>query len=425
MNPAPKPTTHKESAAPVDRRGRHTPYVCATIALAVTYVGTLIVTEQQMLAGILAVIAALTGFMTNRLIQLRGKLTLPIVVVALPTLAALLFTAAVQLHPFVRQQRSISLLRNGSFQIRTRSSDQFGEWKRSRSGNMLPTWLANRIGPDCLSELASISGNLTEFQSMRFENIDRSSLETIELLRFSDSPVVSPRLVDWLNDIESPDIRFVLSNYTDADGKALASLKKKYRLTIDVDAYTGDLSKLTNCVFLNLRGSVLTQRQAGQIPDRSTNLCLDGFRLSPDTISTLQPSPNEQSSLTLTVKNSTLDRATLEALARLSDRIVNFENVTLPTESLTAGGPQSNTTRPRMWVGGSDVSISEAYNCVRLFRCEVLSVHLVATQDEIETLWEFPFLERVRIWNQKEISWQEYLRPGSEVTEIRKDAQAP
>ena len=377
------------------------PYLCAIVALIVAYVGTMVLTDQRILAGMLAAFATILGFIVCRLIQLRGRLTLGILVIGFPLVIAIGFTAMQRLNPFVNHQRSISMLRSSGLTIRTRAASEYGGWKQDQSDeNMLPTWLANRIGPDCLSELTRIEGELAEFQSMRFSEINPSKLRLVKLLRFHESPVISPQLVEWLNRAERARVNLLLADYTDADGAALSSIGRNSWIIIDVDDFTGDLSMLHGAGVLHLRGTHLSPKQASQIATLSkTSFVFDGIPLSKETVLKFQnESWNSDEIAMMTIQSSSLDLATLEALAQLPGRL-DFRELNLPRMKPIEFDSKEKRSRSSMFVSGCNTSFKDARNLISLFRCRNLSIETVASDKEVDTLWDFPFLNSCRVLN--------------------------
>ncbi|WP_372895246.1 hypothetical protein [Stieleria sp.] len=391
-----------------------------------TYSGTVHVSDQQMLAVALSAVAALLGFMSCRLIQLRGKLTLAMLVVGLPFVASLVLVTTRHLQPFVQRERSISILRGTRMQFRVRSASQVGEWQRDQSGNMLPTWVATRIGPDCLSQLTTLSGSLSELQSVRFTAIDRSVVSRIALHRvFGDSGPIAPELIDWLNGTDAATIQFSLSNFTTADGEALAGLRNKYQLTIEnVDSLTGDLSRIKTAKRVKLYGESLSEEQARQLAQLSaTEITLDGFRLSPNVIECL----NDQSisdHADLLITHTSIDVPTLDAILRLRDRSIELRNVRLPTLSrkmqvgLRTERDVDASLSPGAFsvlVNGGNLTISDVHRLIALFRCKRLHIDLAPSETDIDSLWEFSCLKQVHIRNPVDDRWTEHARVNDAV----------
>lgn len=403
-------TIDQSTTEPVNRL---TPYLCAFAGIIAVFLGTLAISVPPMLAFTLATIGGLLGFLGCRLIQLRGRLTLAIVVIGIPLIVALVFAAIHNLNPFVKRQRSISMLRDSRIQYRARRADQGGEWKRDRDGNMLPTWLANRIGPDCLSQLTAIDAELSEIQSIHFSNLDPTYLTRVRLSRPDETPTLSIDLVKWLNEIESPTIDISLHGFTADDVAALNQLKHEYRLSLAVDHFTGDLSSIKTATFLELRGTTLSDQQADQLAQLSTYsiLKLESFRISPDLITKLTPSHLNGRQLTLSFENIALDTETLEALAKIENRPIILSNVRFPKSLQMDEKVYLNYLNRRLVLLGGNPTVDGLRNLLGVFQCKELLVQSDATEEQLASLFEFPDLESIEHWPRDSNQICTYVRP--------------
>ncbi|MCO8120707.1 hypothetical protein NHH03_03080 [Stieleria sp. TO1_6] len=409
-------------ASPDRSRPRYlVPGLCGLAGLVPIYLVTLFVTGLPLLAVTLAAIAAAVGFIGCLLVRNRGKMSLAIVVIAFPIIASLAFLTIQLLGPLAQRERSIAVLRGSSIGYRVRSADQLGEWQRDRNGRMLPTWIVNQIGPDCLSELTAIDGDLGAFQSIQFNDIDPSQLSRIELNRYyRDGQAVSPQLVSWLNGVDSTRLRFRLFDLTQADVDALAELQRDYQLTIEnVDEYSGDFSRLKSASSLSIRGAELTKQQMRQLAALSaTRITLDGFQLTADTIASLNDRSTDRSNLT--IQNTKLDSAALGALLSVPRCGITLSNVRLPVpglESYLIGlvTPEDADQRTipmarSVLVLQGKPTLADAKRMVGLFHCQQFMIDLVVSQQQVDSFWDFPELETIQVLRPEDRREQTFTR---------------
>ncbi|MEM8734490.1 MAG: hypothetical protein AAGG44_09730 [Planctomycetota bacterium] len=148
--------THVVSQSVVSR---FLPYAFSLVGLLVGYFGTNVF-GLGMLAVVMAAVGAVLGYTLCRIVQARGQVSLVVTAVLFTTLAAILCVALLKLAPYRDRHRGIEALRAAQMTMTLRPPGQQNEWLIDRSGNMIPIWLANVIGPECLSELRSIEGEL-------------------------------------------------------------------------------------------------------------------------------------------------------------------------------------------------------------------------------------------------------------------------
>ena len=93
------------------KRASLLPLVSGLVGLLVAYAFVLSVTDQRMMAVIVAAIMGIAAYLLARIVQLRGRVTVAMAVVGFPLLMALAFTAYRHVTPFVERQKSYDNLR--------------------------------------------------------------------------------------------------------------------------------------------------------------------------------------------------------------------------------------------------------------------------------------------------------------------------
>ncbi|NND98719.1 MAG: hypothetical protein HKN47_15470, partial [Pirellulaceae bacterium] len=391
------------------RRRSLLPHFFAIAALIATYVLVILATDQQMLAFALSASAALGAFILCRLIQLRGKLTLSLTVIGLPFLVALMFASLLALNPFYQRQRSVTMLRDVGLSYMSRGTTQQGEWKRDLSGNMLPTWIADQIGPDSMSEINTIMGDLESLQSIPYRDLTSNQLKRFYLDRQNTIPTVSTDLIAWINRLDTATVYLELHHYADADGRALNQLKLPLHLNLHLSPKAGDLSLLTQTKTLHIHGDMLSPTHAQQLSqiDGIAMLSLSLLAYPADMLRQLDQ-PRATGSLRLA--GGKIDPDAWPALANLRWQRIDLEKISLASLK-DAAEHRSNHVLPFLSVSGPTVSIDDVHQLIHRFQCVNFQLHHPLTHQEIESLWEHPQLQSVRIFDGNN-EWITHDRPS-------------
>jgi hypothetical protein len=386
-------------------------YVTVFASIGPAYLITLLMTGHAMLSVSMATITALVVAVVLRLWQRRGKITLSTVVIIVPLLMSLLFSGIGLITPLAERQRTIDLLRSGGVQFYANGPSRQGEWYGIRDGWVLPTWLVDSIGHDSLSEVHTLSSELGEFQSLSLDQIHLVKRPKIELSRVSQrEPPISPQLVAWLNQLDSPRIHLKVEEFSKADSDTLANLDHGFSLTItNIDRSSGDLSKLSRASQLTVHGSRLSEMQAEQLAAivATTTLELSGLELTPPAIDTLfGQSPSNHSRIG--INDCSLNDAMVGSLVARQTGPMNFRRVALPGIktlidwlgytglSHDAGAPVTGAaTTAKLYVEAKQLTIDEACQLVALFPCHTIVIALAAAPLELDRLWTCSDLRQV------------------------------
>ncbi|QDT09307.1 hypothetical protein [Planctomycetes bacterium K23_9] len=402
--------------SPSRTRRRLLPYFASIAVILPVYFGTSYFAGQPMLGVALAALSSLSVFILVRLFQLRGKLTLSLTVFGFPLLIALGFACFAALDPFFKLQRHANMLRDAGLTFRGRAPDELGEWKRTHDGVMLPTWLANRIGPDCMTKISSIHGDIGRLQSIPFRELG-SSIRSLNLRRDERAPAVSPELVDWLNKLEEPRLFFSIDHYSDEDGKALSKLQHRYsNFSLSINNRTGDLSKLGRVSNLNLQGDVLTSVQAKQIsalPSLYT-LELNLIEHSADSLQALEIGSGYGN---LRIKSGHLSDAAWNALAGVPCQGLDLQAIDLQNV------PERTDESPRVppvdvsgfaWrLTTSNSSTDKLRKAIRFFGRTHLRLNDPITEARVNELWGSNNLRFIQFRAPGSDTWKVVERPAA------------
>jgi len=390
------------------RPGNLRPFLCALVALIPVYIVIRFSTGLTMLAVAGSALAALMAFVGYRVIQFRGRLSLSIVVIGFPLMAAILFATYQSLAPFRERQKSISMLRVAGITYGKRLPDQVGEWKRDHRGMMLPVWLADRIGPDSMTSLRSIDANLDAFQGIEYSALDMTELSRIQLTRLFTEPDVDPKLIDWLNQVELKQLSFSLVHYSDDDADALSKLTHPYGARIYLsDRPTGDLSALRKANYVNIVANKLSTTQAQQLCQLNLHMLnLEVRHLPAETIDALQGWESEAPNMMITGAKLDADRwRALSRLPVLSLRLTGLDDASIQS---IPDSPPGNGIR-RLNVSGNRLSFDEIRRLVQLFRPTDLFCTTELSEEQIEALW--PITEKLTSVSINVQPWPTYTRP--------------
>ncbi|MGB7347287.1 MAG: hypothetical protein WBD20_23895 [Pirellulaceae bacterium] len=380
---------------PLQTKRRLLPHFAALATIFPVYLVVAFLTHQPTLAVALAAATALIVFIIVRLIQLRGKLTLSLTVLGFPLLVAMGFASFAALDPFLQLQRQADMLRDAGLNFQGRQPDEGGEWKRTHDGVMLPIWLANRIGSDCMTKTRSIGGDIERLQAIRFRDLGTESVRYLELRRDDREPSISPELVDWINELDDPRITLNVRFYRDKDGLALRDLRQRYSLHMPIDDRTGDLSQLGSVGSLWLSGDRITIPQAKQLTKLKNlySLELEVLQLDAKTIESLQSRFG-----TLKIVRAQLDADAWNALAKTDRHFIELAGIDLKNlPSKTNDFPSSDPPRwLQLYPDGVNIKVSDTERLVRFFDREILFVAANLSDQQIMSLWKIPQLKEIR-----------------------------
>ena len=338
-----------------------------------------LLTGQPLLAVAVSAFVSLATFIVGRIIQFRGRLTLAITVIGLPLLVALVFASYRALDPFIKRQRSITALNDAGVVFYARSPEKLGEWKSDADGNMLPIWLADRIGPHCLDQLTWIDCDTATLQSIQLSEIDSSSLWSARLVRQVDGPSLTPKLIEWLNVVEPKSLQLVFKKFSDEDSTAISQLRVPYGVELDLNRDAGNLSSLTYAKWIRIHGLELTRVQSQQLSILTAlihPLSVEAKTISAEAIETLDQSI-DPGTCALHIQGATLEQDAWGALSESRRSAITLDGV--PLENLPKKNPKQNDdyVLPLLIVSGKIYSLDEIDQLARLFRCECIRADVI------------------------------------------------
>lgn len=419
------------------------PYVWSVTALGIGYGATLLLSKQPALAVGIAALCALVGYGVCRVVQMRGRLSLALTAIGLPLIFAVACTVVLKLTPFIDRQRSIAEMRKVGISFRARNPNECDEWLQDGSGNMLPIWLANWIGPHSMAQIRWLNADLDSFQSIRFDRIERTLMFKAEFNRLGTEPTVAPELVAWLDGspaLERP--TFTLQNFTEADALALQGFSNKdFSAQLSIDKNTKGLDRLTNVTFLELTTDELTTEQAADLSTlgRLQWLAVSCLDLTPLAIAALDELPKQ---VHLSIQDFNVDIPHLESLAALDRFNLGLARISVELESMQAIPPAvaspADSSMRYLTIADSTIDLA---SCAKI-ASRLLTTHLslenitpesdsdrdqsepidterfeslkvAHTLEEVASLFEMaPGLQEIMYFGAS--GWQTVTRPGAE-----------
>lgn len=398
--------------------GRLVPYGGAVVGVVLGYGGAILVSNQQMLAVGVATVSALGCYLAARVIQMRGKLTLGLTAFGFPLLVAIACILFMRLTPFIDRQHAINQLRESGIAFSARAPDQFGEWLRDRSGNMLPIWLASWLGPECMAEVRTIDAELAALQEADFSKLQTSKIRKVTLRRQAKLPPLSSELVSWLNGCPELDtIWLQLAHYTKADAEALALLHKNCRIQIDtnIDNVTGQFDLLPAESLVRLTGKRLTVEHAKHIVELNSPrlLTLEFPTVAPGALRALAPMNRDAP---IYIIGAALAYEDVVDLAMLGQRNVTLTAVSLPRELNSELAQSSGVETHGLSINQTQVSLPQLQHLSRLFDCQSISLQQPVSDAELSAIWSMTEIQGLRCFDGAD--WQRLTRP-----ETRGDAK--
>lgn len=378
-------------------RRRLGPFLLLLGAMLVAQPIVLLAAGQQALAACVAVVAILAGSIVYRMIRQKGRVSLAIAVIVVPLLAAVGLSSFRYISPLISRQRTFHQLAQTQIGYQSRSPRSLDRWLTDRSGNLVPKWLVGIIGEDCLTELRSMDGELSELQSVRFQSLDAVNLSNLKLRKSNRDTIIEPALVEWINSHPRIHLRMTIDHYSDFDGEALSRLDRPFSVHVHVDDESGDLGMLRQAAFVEIYGDRLTTAQCGELFTLSE---LSNLHL---TVAFL-PRAGLQgiSALThlrhLTLQGTTVDRASLDAIAQLDLMYLSFDNTVLP-DVQSDGDPLRKGTLQTLSLTG--VGYNQALSLAKYFGCTALITDGPITDQQGANLLELPKLNDVRVFGRE------------------------
>lgn len=342
-----------------ERRNWLIPYACGLAFLVIAHLTSLATFGSSMptLSALLAIISAILGYFLCRVIQMRGRATLAMIVIGMPILTAITFLAFSQIAPFANRQTDYQQLTSHHIQCGFVKAKRVGEWIQDEQGNTLPTWIAERIGSDCASELRWISGDLADYQMLDYQSIDGSTIQSVLIHRDgSNQKTLSEEFADWL-----------------------LSLPQLSGISISHDFQFGDESQVVIESSVRLVAAVLEDEPMGAI---GSHFRLNVADLSAEEMTSLSKLPRN---MNLQLRGTTLNAVQIEAFAAQEIGILFLVQVGLPNLKSI---PAADLPRIRQLEVCQNVTYDQLRDLTRIFQCEVISVEMMNVDEgQIEAFW--------------------------------------
>ena len=345
---------------------RLSPYLCGIAGVGVTYPVAQVAIGKPMLSASIAVFIFVAGYMACRLVQLRGRLTVAMAVFGLPLVTALSFFGIERYTELSQRQATFDALADAGIKFRARMPDRTGEWTQDESGNFVPVWFADRIGADCLRELASIEGTLEDLQRHEYREIDSSDLRFVTMDWAESDTQVTNGFLAWLESLRLDGLMIKLRLSGEGSQRAVAQAVQMVR---DISS-----TRSNSHTYIDVEG------RRGLPRDVAASLT----QLSPET--------------TLTLRGVTIGKRELKMLADQGFASIVLDGVQLPVR---LGGVSESISGNRMSdlrvVTGRMLSPNFMNDLARVFRCRSLACETTARDEEI--VWSGTVLESVYVWD--------------------------
>ncbi|MEM9588767.1 MAG: hypothetical protein AAGA03_15905 [Planctomycetota bacterium] len=406
------------------RRLAVTASIAALVAWAISYLLSYVATRQSLLSVVVGALLALVVFVVCRTVQRRGQLSLAICVFGLPLVLGLAFAGFRSLQPYRENQRTIDQLRKNAISFRATRVSEHGEWKQDHNGTLLPNWLADMIGPDCMSEVTDITGSIEEIQALPLSQMRLPLVRWVDLTRSGDESLLSPSLIDRLNELKLDRVGVTLSRLTEEDVQVLARLHQPIHLRIQkFDDQTADFSNVESIRSITLVGRRITESQIDQLASlaKTEYVEWDGISLSPKLIRRWRDSVGKRR-VRLSLSNTRISHATLEALLELPSEMTYFRQGTqIVRNKYQLWGTRVSNYQPSRISPDIDVeikrqlelpsvklTIEEVAELVNWFRCDALLLRRVLSAQEVDRLWQCPTLQLIETID--ETGWKSHVR---------------
>ncbi|MEQ1830924.1 MAG: hypothetical protein ABL921_33565, partial [Pirellula sp.] len=351
-------------------------------------------------------------------IQQRGRVSLTVTVFVFPVLIAGCCSVYLQLSPYLNRQRSTMALKNAGVILQSRPPDQAGELLMNRSGKMLPVWLANAIGKECLSEVRSVRAKLEDLRISDLEQLETSKLWKVEFVQESSGSHLDARLIQWFNSCSQlKHVQFDFIHFAESDGHLLSQLAKRRECYLTIrNCESVDLTSLKHVSWLHLVGDTLNESNVRHLgrDGGSPLLRLEIKELPAKSISLFS---GYRSHIALL---SNVHADTYLGLAKLGLESISFENLVSPLMFNVRTDVDLSITR-RLTIARSTISLQDCKQIAELFRCEWLRVDGIPksngiaaaicklTAEQFEPFWELPNLQEISYF---ETEWKRLLRPA-------------
>ncbi|MEM7478939.1 MAG: hypothetical protein AAF483_28485 [Planctomycetota bacterium] len=367
---------------------------------------------------VIGAVLTIACFALMRFIQLRGKLTLGVVAILLPALVALGCVAFSRMTPFLNRQIVADQMRDRGIRFLARQPSEFEEWLRDDQGYLLPTWIANLIGADCMTNLRSITADAKELDRISLDRVDTAKLWRVEV-KVNEANTLSERVVDWLGGIQFEDdysypIQFTFHDFGPEDAASLRKLRGRWWAVIQVNSEDISFRNIGSPAHLRIGASAITNTQAEELAELVAGhevqfLSLAVARLTPKQISFFGSSGVANGLMFEGTQIEVEHARALDALQMDSMTLVDVPLGDLSALSELPGDGHATELQIRNAYG----ELKDCCHLVRFLEAKHFSVSLVSnrpvTEKECEELFRnCPELESIDTFATE---WKQFERP--------------
>lgn len=384
------------------------PHIFAGLAVPAVFVPLWLAYGQRMFAAVMAAIASLCLLTVLRLWQSRGRLSLAITAFVIPALVALVCVGAMKLTPLAARQATIDRLRTSDLQFTLRVPTVNGEWVHDQSGFLLPLWLAERIGPDCLTSVRRMSANLGDLQNFDYRSIPSEELTEIHITRESKSPRLSRDLAQWLATCQRAKIHIDLKHVTRDELLIIEQFPPHllYEIILGFDGEIPGFALPGHPFQASFLGESISAAAASQLMAGRRERFLNSFHvssISPEAIHAIGGNGYVRQLIWYGTDFETED---LEALRKQTIPYQGLYAISLPNakiiDKLSASLPprptEVNDEKMRLLdlaVVDSQVSFAQLHALCKYLPYESISTDLVLSAENLQQCWAHTSLKKV------------------------------
>ena len=374
------------------------PHLLAILAVPLVFLPLWLSYGQHMFAGVLAAVVSLSVLTVLRFWQARGKLSLALTAFVIPAIVALVCVGVLKLVPLAARQSTIDLLRNSDLQFALKVPTVQGEWVHDQTGNMLPLWFAERIGPDCLTTVRRLGAKLGDLQNFDYNQIPTEELTEIRITRETSQPLLQDHLVQWLHSCKRVQLHIDFKHVTRDEIREIERLPANslYEITLAFDGEIPELSIPGHPWQVTVLGESISVAAAKKlIQDRKLRFSttLGTKRVSPEVIKTICDGGIRQ----LICYGTAFDIEDVQALAPQTVSHLGLHEVSLPSanrlrtlsNAIPASASRENAelARENLALIGSEVSFEQLVLLAKILPYKSFATDLLLSPEQLKGFW--------------------------------------
>lgn len=376
------------------------PMWIALAAIPASFGITWVFTGQHMFSAVVTAIVTLVLLVVLKTWQSRGRVSLAQTIFVVPAVVALGCFCISQLMPLASRQATISKLRDSNIKFKAIVPVAAGEWLLGSSSGTppLPAWFAKWFGPDCMTEVRSLSGELQDLQEFNYRGIPNASIAEIKIRRSKGEPRLEADFVDWLITCTAS-LDLDLKQVHAEELELLERLPPRlYEVSLSFEGPVPAFQLACQPNMLTLAGESLSQQSVESVlSNRSENYwtSLHVKRVSSEAI--------EAIGNTRSVRwfGTNWEVSNLQMLAAQKIRHLGLFSVVLPApaEMKRIALPQRQVTgSENVAIFWSEINFQQLEEFARILRSKFLDTDLVLSDGQLRELFENQHLEKVGCW---------------------------